>query len=187
MIRSLIDLSCRHRAVVACLVLAGAMLGVWSAFNLPCDALPDTGDRQVIVYSRWNRSPNIIEDQVTYPLVTQMMGLPRVRTVRGISDYGYSWVYVIFEEGTDAHWARARVQEYLASAVQNLPSGVKPNSAPMPMDSAGSSSMSSRIPRVTTTRDNCAPLRTSTFALTCEEFREWPKWRLWAGLSLSIR
>ena len=108
MIRFLVDFSCRHRAVVACVVLAAAMLGVWSAFNLPCDALPDTGDRQVIVFSRWDRSPGIIEDQVTYPLVTRMMGMPRVKTVRGISDYGYSWVYVIFEDGTDPYWARTR-------------------------------------------------------------------------------
>ena len=107
MIRFLVDLSCRHRAVVRG---RGSGGGDYSASgarsNLPCDALPDTGDRQVIVFSRWDRSPGIIEDQVTYPLVTRMMGLPRVKTVRGISDYGYSWVYVIFEDGTDPYWAR---------------------------------------------------------------------------------
>src|SRR3954453_18804221 len=130
MIRFLIDLSCRHRAVVACVVLAAAMLGVWSAFNLPCDALPDTGDRQVIVFSRWDRRPGIIEDQVTYPIVTRMMGMPRVKTVRGISDYGYSWVYVVFQDGTDSYWARTRTQEYLASALQNLPQGVKTELGP---------------------------------------------------------
>src|SRR5689334_4948786 len=130
MIRFLVDLSCRRRAVVASLVLAAAMLGVWSAGNLPCDALPDTGDRQVIVFSRWDRSPGIIEDQVTYPLVTRMMGLPRVKTVRGISDYGYSWVYVIFEDGTDPYWARTRVQEHLAGAAQGLPAGVKTELGP---------------------------------------------------------
>src|ERR1041385_908611 len=84
------------------------MIGAWSALRLPCDALPDTGDRQVIVFSRWDRSPGIIEDQVTYPIVTRMMGMPQVKTVRGISDYGYSWVYVIFEDGTDPYWARTR-------------------------------------------------------------------------------
>jgi Cu(I)/Ag(I) efflux system membrane protein CusA/SilA len=112
------------------MVLAAGLLGIWSAGNLPCDALPDTGDRQVIVFSRWDRSPGIIEDQVTYPLVTRMMGLPRIKTVRGISDYGYSWVYVIFEDGTDPQWARARVQEHLGGVVQSLPGGVKTELGP---------------------------------------------------------
>ena len=106
MIRHLVDFSCRNRASSSVVVLVAAMIGRWSALNLPCDALPDTGDRQVIVFSRWDRSPGIIEDQVTYPIVTRMMGMPRVKTVRGISDYGYSWVYVIFEDGTDPYWAQ---------------------------------------------------------------------------------
>ncbi len=130
MIRYLVDFSCRHRATVIGLVLVAALAGVWSALRLPCDALPDTGDRQVIVFSRWDRSPGIIEDQVTYPIVTRMMGMPRVKTVRGVSDYGYSWVYVIFEDGTDPYWARTRTQEYLASAVQGLPQGVKTELGP---------------------------------------------------------
>src|SRR5215470_19864469 len=123
MIRYLVALSSRNRAPVIGLVLTAALTGAWSLFNLPLDALPDTGDRQVIVFSRWDRNPAIIEDQVTYPLVTRMMGMPRVKTVRGISDYGYSWVYVIFDDGTDPSWARARTQEYLAAALQSLPQG----------------------------------------------------------------
>jgi Cu(I)/Ag(I) efflux system membrane protein CusA/SilA len=130
MIRILVDLSCRHRGVVAGVVLAAAALGVWSAVNLPCDALPDTGDRQVIVFSRWDRSPAIMEDQVTGPIVTRMMGLSRVKTVRGISDYGYSWVYVIFDDRTDPYWARTRVQEQLSGIVQSLPTGVKTELGP---------------------------------------------------------
>jgi Cu(I)/Ag(I) efflux system membrane protein CusA/SilA len=130
MIRALVDFSCRHRTVVAAVVLAAALLGVWSAANLPCDALPDTGDRQVIVFSSWDRSPGILEDQVTYPIVTHMIGLPRVKNVRGISDYGFSWVYVIFEDGTDPYWARARVQEQLAGITQSLPAGVKTELGP---------------------------------------------------------
>jgi Cu(I)/Ag(I) efflux system membrane protein CusA/SilA len=130
MIRYWIGVSARHRTAVAGIVLALALLGAWSATQLPCDALPDTGDRQVIVFSRWDRSPDIIEDQVTYPIVTRMMGMPHVKTVRGISDYGYSWVYVIFEDGTDSSWARTRTQEYLASALQNLPQGVKTELGP---------------------------------------------------------
>jgi len=130
MIRALVDFSCRNRAVVVGLVFAAALTGAWNALQLPCDALPDTGDRQVIVFSRWDRSPGLIEDQVTYPLVTHMMGMPRVKTVRGISDYGYSWVYVIFEDGVDPYWARTETQEYLARAAQSLPQGVKTELGP---------------------------------------------------------
>ncbi len=130
MIRYWIGVSAGHRTAVVGIVLALALLGAWSATQLPCDALPDTGDRQVIVFSRWDRSPDIIEDQVTYPIVTRMMGLPRVKTVRGISDFGYSWVYVIFQDGTDSSWARTKTQEYLAGTLQNLPQGVKAELGP---------------------------------------------------------
>jgi Cu(I)/Ag(I) efflux system membrane protein CusA/SilA len=130
MIRKVVNLACRHRAVVIAVVLAAALAGAWNALRLPCDALPDTGDCQVIVFSRWDRSAGIIEDQVTYPIVTRMMGMSRIKTVRGISDYGYSWVYVIFEDGTDPYWARTRTQEYLANARQALPEGVKTELGP---------------------------------------------------------
>ena len=82
------------------------------------------------MFSRWDRSPGIIEDQVTYPLVTRMMGMPRVKTVRGISDYGYSWVYVIFEDGTDPYWARTRIQEQLAERAAESSAGVKTELGP---------------------------------------------------------
>jgi Cu(I)/Ag(I) efflux system membrane protein CusA/SilA len=130
MIRNLVALSSRNRALVIGVVLIASLIGAWSLFKLPLDALPDTGDRQVIVFSRWDRSPSIIEDQVTYPIVTRMMGMPRVKTVRGISDYGYSWVYVIFEDGTDPYWARTRTQENLASVLQTLPQGVRTELGP---------------------------------------------------------
>src|SRR3954454_3658382 len=130
MIRHLVDVSSQNRAAVSGAVLLAAAIGGWSVRSLPCDALPDTGDRQVIVFSRWDRSPGIIEDQVTYPIVTRMMGMPRVKAVRAVSDYGYSWVYVIFEDGTDPYWARTRTQEYLASARQSLPEGVKTELGP---------------------------------------------------------
>jgi Cu(I)/Ag(I) efflux system membrane protein CusA/SilA len=130
MIRYLVALSSRNRAPVIILVLTAALVGAWSLFELPLDALPDTGDRQVIVFSRWDRSPGIIEDQVTYPIVTRMLGMPRVKTVRGISDYGYSWVYVIFEDGTDPNWARTRTRENLANVLQTLPQGVRTELGP---------------------------------------------------------
>ena len=93
---------------------AACIWGAWSMLHLPLDATPDLSDTQVIVFSRWDRSPDIIEDQVTYPIVSAMTGAPKVKTVRGISDFGYSYVYVIFEEGTDIYWARSRTLEYLS-------------------------------------------------------------------------
>ena len=88
---------------------------------MPLDAIPDLGDTQVIVYSRWDRSPDVIEAQVTYPIVTAMLGAPHVRAVRGVSDFGYSFVYVIFEDGTDTYWARTRTLEYLSGVLSRLP------------------------------------------------------------------
>ncbi|MGZ6290675.1 MAG: efflux RND transporter permease subunit, partial [Syntrophales bacterium] len=112
------------------MVAAMALMGWWSMKHLPLDAIPDLSETQVIIYSRWDRSPDIVEDQVTYPLVTAMLGAPGVRTVRGFSDFGYSFVYVIFEEGTDIYWARSRTQEYLSAALQRLPQGVQTELGP---------------------------------------------------------
>src|SRR5690242_3543052 len=101
MIERLIEFSARRTGTVIGLVLALALWGAWSIPRIPLDAFPDVSDTQVIVYSRWDRSPDLIEDQVTYPIVTAMLGAPRVKAVRGISDFGYSFVYVVFEDGTD--------------------------------------------------------------------------------------
>jgi Cu(I)/Ag(I) efflux system membrane protein CusA/SilA len=98
--------------------------------NLALDAIPDLSDTQVIIYSRWDRSPDIIEAQVTYPLVTSMLGAPRVKSVRGFSDFGYSFVYIIFEDGTDIYWAQERVQKYLAAILPRLPQGVRTEIGP---------------------------------------------------------
>jgi copper/silver efflux system protein len=130
MIERLIEISARHRGAVIGLVLALAMWGAWSMRQIPLDALPDLSDTQVILYSRWDRSPDIIEDQVTYPIVTAMLGAPKVKAVRGISDFGYSFVYVVFEDGTDLYWARARTQEYLSGVLATLPAGVKTELGP---------------------------------------------------------
>ena len=107
---------------------------------MPLDATPDLSETQVIVYSRWDRSPDIIEDQVTYPIVTAMLGAPKVKDVRGFSDFGYSYVYIIFEEGTDIYWARSRTLEYLSKVSSRLPQEVKPSWDLMPPASAGFSS-----------------------------------------------
>jgi copper/silver efflux system protein len=130
MIESVIEFSARRRGTVIGLVLALALWGAWSLPRIPIDALPDLSDTQVIVYSQWDRSPDLIEDQVTYPIVTVMLGAPKVKTVRATSDFGYSFVYVIFEDGTDLYWARSRTQEYLAGVLSTLPAGVRTDLGP---------------------------------------------------------
>jgi copper/silver efflux system protein len=130
MINRIIDLSAKHRAAVVLLALAGAATGWWSLTRVPLDALPDLGDTQVIVYSTWDRSPDIIEDQVTYPIVSALVGAPKVKGVRGYSDFGVSFVYVVFEDGVDIYWARSRTLEYLSSAMSRLPQGVKTELGP---------------------------------------------------------
>ena len=121
MINRIIDFSVRNKFLVLLLVGAAALAGVRAMQSVPLDALPDLGDTQVIVYSRWDRSPDVVEAQVTYPIVTAMLGAPHVRAVRGFSDFGYSFVYVIFEDGTDTYWARTRTLEYLSGVLSRLP------------------------------------------------------------------
>jgi Cu(I)/Ag(I) efflux system membrane protein CusA/SilA len=130
MIARIIDLSARHRVAVVLITLAGAFAGWWSLQRVPLDALPDLSDTQVIVYSQWDRSPDLIEDQVTYPIVSALVGAPHVKAVRGISDFGASFVYVVFEDGTDIYWARSRTMEYLSAALSRLPQGVKTELGP---------------------------------------------------------
>jgi len=108
MIGRIIELSARHRLVVFLVTAAAVAAGVWSLRHVPLDATPDLSDTQVIVYSKWDRSPDVIEDQVTYPIVSSLLGAPKVKAVRGYSDFGYSYVYVVFEDGTDIYWARSR-------------------------------------------------------------------------------
>ena len=130
MINAIIELSARNKMIVFIAIAAAVMGGLWSMRTVPLDALPDMSDTQVIVYSRWDRSPDIMEDQVTYPLVTAMLGAPKVKDVRGFSDFGYSYVYIIFEEGTDIYWARSRTLEYLSNVLPRLPQGVKTELGP---------------------------------------------------------
>jgi Cu(I)/Ag(I) efflux system membrane protein CusA/SilA len=114
------------------LVITGIMLIIsyYSIKNIPLDAIPDLSDTQVIVYSRWDRSPDIIEDQITYPIITGLLGAPKVKVIRGFSDFGYSFVYVIFQDGTDIYWARSRVLEYLSRIQSRLPEGVQTELGP---------------------------------------------------------
>ena len=102
----------------------------WAVKHIPLDAIPDLSDTQVIIYSKWDRSPDIIEDQVTYPIVTALLGAPKIKAIRGISDFGFSYVYVIFEDGTNLYWARSRVIEYLSKILPKLPSEVRTEMGP---------------------------------------------------------
>src|SRR5262245_23264500 len=108
MIDRIVELSARHRAFVIVAVAIAASIGWWSMRSVALDALPDVGDTQVIVQAAWDRSPELIEAQVTSPIVTALVGGPHVKAVRGLSDFGQSLVYVIFDEGTDVYWARSR-------------------------------------------------------------------------------
>ncbi len=123
MIDRIIEFSAHNRFLVFLFTAALALGGWWAMHRVPLDAIPDLSDTQVIIYSRWDRSPDILEDQVTYPIVTAMLGAPRVKDVRGFSDFGFSYVYVIFEEGTDIYWARSRTMEFLSAVLPKLPQG----------------------------------------------------------------
>ncbi len=124
MINKLIEFCAHNKFIVLLFVAMATMMGLWSMRNITLDAIPDLSDTQVIIYSRWDRSPDIIEDQVTYPIISAMLGVPKVKDIRGFSDFGYSYVYIIFEEGTDLYWARSRTLEYLSNIAPKLPQGV---------------------------------------------------------------
>jgi copper/silver efflux system protein len=130
MTERLIELSARRRGIVIGLALALAIWGAWCVRQIPLDALPDLSNTQVIVYSHWDRSPDLIEAQVTYPIVTAMLGVPKVKSVRAVSDFGSSFVYVIFDDNTDLYWARSQTREYLSGILSNLPPGVTTNLGP---------------------------------------------------------
>jgi copper/silver efflux system protein len=131
MLARLIEGSARNPILVILLVLLLAAWGLWAGFQVPLDAIPDLSDVQVTIYTEWQgRSPTLIEDQVTYPIVTSLLAGPRVKRVRGVSEYGVSYVYVIFEDRTDLYWARSRVLEYLQKLTGKLPAGATPTLGP---------------------------------------------------------
>lgn len=130
MIQKIIYFSAKNKFLVIFFTIFICIYSIQALYKIKLDALPDLSDTQVIVYSRWDRSPDIIEDQVTYPIVSSLLGLPKIKSIRGLSDFGYSFVYVIFEDGTDLYWARSRVLEYLSSIQESLPQGVKTELGP---------------------------------------------------------
>ena len=131
MVERLISFSLRNRYLV--LVVAGLLFigGIFSVGKNPIDAIPDVSENQVIVFSEWSgRSPQVIEDQITYPLASNLQGIPKVKNIRGASMFGMSFIYLIFEDDADIYWARTRVLERLSSAQQLLPEGVTPTLGP---------------------------------------------------------
>ncbi len=129
-IARIIVFSAENRWLVIALTLVAVAFALTLLKTIRLDALPDLSDTQVIIYSRWDRSPDIIEDQVTYPIVSTLLGAPKVKAVRGLSDFGFSYIYVIFEDGTDIYWARSRVLEYLSKIQPRLPEGVRTELGP---------------------------------------------------------
>ncbi len=131
MIERIISASLRDKFLVMIATLVLVAAGVWAVKNTPLDAIPDLSDVQVIVFTEYpGQAPQVVEDQVTYPLTTSMLAVPNAKVVRGYSFFGYSFVYIIFEDGTDMYWARSRVLEYLNYAGGRLPKGVSPSLGP---------------------------------------------------------
>jgi Cu(I)/Ag(I) efflux system membrane protein CusA/SilA len=124
MINKIIDFSDKNRFLIFLFVAVAILLGWNSMRNTKLDAIPDLSDTQVIVYAKWDRSPDIMEDQVSYPIASALLGLPKVKDIRAFSDFGFSYIYIIFDEGTDIYWARSRTLEYLNSVTSRLPRGV---------------------------------------------------------------
>jgi Cu(I)/Ag(I) efflux system membrane protein CusA/SilA len=131
MVERIIDFSARNRFIVFLGIFGLGMAGWWAMRHTPIDAIPDISDTQVIIYTTWmGRSPDLVEDQITYPIVTALLSAPRVTAVRGFSDFGFSYVYVLFKDGTDIYWARSRVLEYMNQLAGRLPEGVTPQLGP---------------------------------------------------------
>src|SRR5215203_5237264 len=117
MLKGIIDWSIRQKLLVLLGTGALTLSGIWAMLRTPVDAIPDLSDVQVIVMTEWpGQAPQLVEDQVTYPLSTELLKVPRTKVVRGMSQFGLSAVYVVFEDGTDLYWARSRVMEYLNAA-----------------------------------------------------------------------
>ena len=130
MIEKIIEFSAKNKDLIIIFTLVVVIGAIYCIKNIPLDAIPDLSDTQVIIYSRWDRSPDIIEDQVTYPIVSAMLGAPKVKAIRGFSDFGFSYVYIIFQDGTDIYWARSRTLEYLSKIIPKLPEGVRTEIGP---------------------------------------------------------
>ena len=187
MIKKLIELSAINKGLTLFLVLVVTAIGWYSMKKIPLDAIPDLSDTQVIVYSTWNVSPDIMEDQVTYPVVTSLLGVPKVKDIRGLSTFGASYVYVIFEDGTDIYWARSRVLEYLSKITPKLPEGVNTELGP---DATGVGWVYQYALKDTSGKRSLADLRSFQdwfCAISYNQFLEWRKLPLLVGFRSNIR
>src|SRR5438093_5178308 len=131
LLERVIEASSRNAFLIIILTVFGIAGGIWALRQTPLDAIPDLSDVQVIITTDWEgRSPDLVEDQLTYPISTRFIAAPKVKFVRGESMFGKSFVYVIFQDGTDIYWARSRILEYLNSIRGSLPEGVNPTIGP---------------------------------------------------------
>ena len=127
MIPKIIEFSARNKFIIFLIIFVLFAWGIWAIKNIPLDALPDLSDTQVIIFTEWpGRSPDLVENQITYPLSSTLLAAPKVQAVRGFSFLGSSFIYVIFDEGTNIYWARSRVLEYIQSVKDKLPANVNP-------------------------------------------------------------
>ena len=189
MIKRIIEFSAQQPAARA--ARRGGALRASPCYTLKeirLDALPDLSDTQVIVYSRWDRSPDIIEDQVTYPIITALLGAPKVKAIRGFSDFGFSFVYVIFQDGTDLYWARSRVLEYLsqdpAAAARGRADRARPGRDRRRL---GLPVRAGRPLAARTRSTSCARTRTGRCATPCSRCPAWPRSPRSAASSSSTR
>src|SRR5437667_9110558 len=127
MLKGIIDFSLKNKFIVLLATTALVLGGIYSVRTIPLDAIPDLSDVQVIIYTEWQgQAPQIVQDQITYPITTKMLSVPKAKVVRGYSFYGFSFVYVIFEDGTDPYWGGSRVLEYRRRLAGRRPGGVPP-------------------------------------------------------------
>lgn len=131
MLKRIIEWSINNKFFVVLGTLAIVGFGGWAMLTTPVDAIPDLSDVQVIIQTEWRgQAPQVVEDQITYPLSTEMLKVPRTKVVRGISQFGLSFVYIVFEDDVDMYWARSRVLEYLNGISDKLPADVQPQLGP---------------------------------------------------------
>ena len=187
MIARWIDLCARNLFLVFTGTLLLVLAGIWAQRRMPLDALPDISDVQVTIHTAWNEPPNVIEDQVTYPIVTALLAAPSVKAVRAQTMFGDSYVFVVFEDGTDLYWARSRVLEYLQQIAGRLPAGVHPVIGPDATGLAGCMNISSWITTTATVSPICAASRIGSSAISLRRCRGWRKSRASAVSSGSTR
>ncbi len=177
LIEKITDASGRNPFMIGLLGLMAACAGFYALANISLDAVPDLSDVQVIVYTNWEgRNPSLVEDQITYPITSRFLGAPKVKAVRGLSMFGRSFVYVIFEDNTDIYWARSRVLEYLNGVRESLPPGVTPTLGPDATVSVGFMSMPWWTTRGRIIWRSCGAFRIGRSSTRLVRSKVWLRW-----------